>query len=56
MTLIDEREDDRATLAAEDAAIRAEGIEPPEVIIPTGETLARLIESLSHEPTPVQQG
>lgn len=55
MTLIDEREDDHATLAAEDAAIRAEGVDPPEVVIPTGETLAALIESLSNDPTPVHE-
>ena len=51
MTLIDARDDDRATLEAEDAAIRAEGLPTPEVIIPTGETLAALIESLSHAAT-----
>lgn len=57
MTLIDQRDDDRATLEAEDAAIRAEGVDKPEVIIPTGETLAQLIESLSHaDPAPTHNG
>ncbi len=48
VVLIDEEEDWKAVLEAEDAAIRAEGVPTPEVIIPTGETLAQLIESLSH--------
>ena len=51
MSLIDAREDDRAMLEAEDAAIRAEGVDKPEVVIPTGETLAALIESLSRDGT-----
>ena len=47
MSLIDAERDDDAVLAAEDAAILAEQNPTPERTLPTGGTLAQLIESLS---------
>ncbi len=48
MSLIDTEQDDAATLRAEDEAILAAANPTPERELPTGTTLAQLIESLSN--------
>lgn len=58
MALIDRDYDDEELLRAEDEAIaEAKRGEQPEHAIPTGDTLALLIEELAHgATTPVHQG
>jgi hypothetical protein len=51
VALIDTQHDDEAILRAEDEASRPP---KPEVVIPTGDALARLIES--YDEPPLQQG
>jgi hypothetical protein len=54
VALIDTQHDDEAILRAEDEAIAAADTPKPEVVIPTGDALARLIES--YDEPPLQQG
>jgi hypothetical protein len=54
VALIDTQHDDEAILRAEDEAIAAADTPVPEVVIPTGDALARLIES--YDEPPLQQG
>lgn len=50
MSLTDAENDDAAVLRAEDEAIRAAEDPSPEQAVPLGGELARLIESLTHDP------
>lgn len=57
MPLIDTDEDEREVLRLEDQAILDADTPREEEVIPIGDTLADLIESLSHDPAKtLQQG